>query len=218
MACCGGKPLVLHEQNSIAGLANKVLAQRGRSACCVAFPNARPKAEWTGNPVRAELARALPPGRALRRPQRPAASAGRRRQPGRAGAERNACRRRWRCSTRRCVRASRTRAGAKHIEALRANYAAAGVQRGEDLQLVPFIDDMASAYADADLVICRAGAITVASLRRSAWRRCWCRSRSPSTITRRQRRVPRRERRGATDAATRADAGKARRLVAQPDA
>jgi UDP-N-acetylglucosamine--N-acetylmuramyl-(pentapeptide) pyrophosphoryl-undecaprenol N-acetylglucosamine transferase len=51
-------------------------------------------------------------------------------------------------------------AGEKHLEALRAGYAAAGVQ-GE---LLAFIEDMARRYAEADLVICRAGAITVAEL------------------------------------------------------
>jgi UDP-N-acetylglucosamine--N-acetylmuramyl-(pentapeptide) pyrophosphoryl-undecaprenol N-acetylglucosamine transferase len=55
-------------------------------------------------------------------------------------------------------------AGAKHIEALEANYASAGLQRGDDLQLVPFIEDMASAYAAADLVICRSGAMTVSEI------------------------------------------------------
>jgi UDP-N-acetylglucosamine--N-acetylmuramyl-(pentapeptide) pyrophosphoryl-undecaprenol N-acetylglucosamine transferase len=50
--------------------------------------------------------------------------------------------------------------GAKHIEALRAGYARARVAA----HAVAFIDDMARAYADADLVICRAGATTVAEL------------------------------------------------------
>jgi len=50
--------------------------------------------------------------------------------------------------------------GEKNYAALRAAYSAAGVQ-GE---LVPFIDDMARRYAEADLVICRAGAMTVAEL------------------------------------------------------
>ena len=50
--------------------------------------------------------------------------------------------------------------GSKQIDALRANYAAAGVEA----ECVPFIDDMAQAYADADLVICRAGATTVSEL------------------------------------------------------
>jgi len=51
-------------------------------------------------------------------------------------------------------------AGEKHLETLKANYAAAHVQ-GE---LVAFIDDMARRYAEADLGICRAGAVTIAEL------------------------------------------------------
>jgi len=51
-------------------------------------------------------------------------------------------------------------AGEKHLETLQKNYAGAGVQ-GE---LLAFIDDMASRYAAADLVICRAGAVTVSEL------------------------------------------------------
>lgn len=55
-------------------------------------------------------------------------------------------------------------AGAKHIEALKANYDAAGFTAGDDVRLVPFIDDMAAAYAAADLVICRSGAMTVSEI------------------------------------------------------
>jgi UDP-N-acetylglucosamine--N-acetylmuramyl-(pentapeptide) pyrophosphoryl-undecaprenol N-acetylglucosamine transferase len=51
-------------------------------------------------------------------------------------------------------------AGEKHLDALKVNYEKAGV-RGE---LVAFIDDMARRYAEADLVICRAGAVTIAEL------------------------------------------------------
>jgi UDP-N-acetylglucosamine--N-acetylmuramyl-(pentapeptide) pyrophosphoryl-undecaprenol N-acetylglucosamine transferase len=50
--------------------------------------------------------------------------------------------------------------GRNHIEALRGAYAAAGV----DATPVEFIDDMAAEYAGADLVICRAGAMTVAEV------------------------------------------------------
>jgi len=60
MSKLSGTPLVLHEQNSIAGLANKVLAHVAKRVL-VAFPNALPNAEWTGNPIRAELGEALPP-------------------------------------------------------------------------------------------------------------------------------------------------------------
>jgi UDP-N-acetylglucosamine--N-acetylmuramyl-(pentapeptide) pyrophosphoryl-undecaprenol N-acetylglucosamine transferase len=50
--------------------------------------------------------------------------------------------------------------GAKQIDELRANYAAAGVEA----ELVPFIDDMAQAFADADIIVCRAGASTVTEI------------------------------------------------------
>ncbi len=60
MTALSGRPLVLHEQNSIAGLANKVLAKVAKRVL-VAFPNALPHGEWTGNPIRAELARAIAP-------------------------------------------------------------------------------------------------------------------------------------------------------------
>jgi UDP-N-acetylglucosamine--N-acetylmuramyl-(pentapeptide) pyrophosphoryl-undecaprenol N-acetylglucosamine transferase len=51
-------------------------------------------------------------------------------------------------------------AGEKHLDALKANYAAVGVQA----HCVSFIEDMAGAYEWADLVICRAGALTIAEL------------------------------------------------------
>lgn len=50
--------------------------------------------------------------------------------------------------------------GAAHVEKLQATYMAAGIAA----HVVPFVEDMASAYADADLLICRAGAITVSEL------------------------------------------------------
>jgi UDP-N-acetylglucosamine--N-acetylmuramyl-(pentapeptide) pyrophosphoryl-undecaprenol N-acetylglucosamine transferase len=146
MTAMSGRPLVLHEQNSIAGLANKVLAKVAKRVL-VAFPNALPHGEWTGNPIRAELARAIAPK------ARYAARSG----PlnvlvvgGSLGAA--------------ALNEVVHQAGAKHIEALRENYAAAGLQAGADVELVPFIDDMTSAYSNADLVICRSGAMTVSEI------------------------------------------------------
>ena len=51
MASLLGKPLVLHEQNSVAGLANKLLAQLAERVYS-AFPNVLPQAQWVGNPLR----------------------------------------------------------------------------------------------------------------------------------------------------------------------
>jgi UDP-N-acetylglucosamine--N-acetylmuramyl-(pentapeptide) pyrophosphoryl-undecaprenol N-acetylglucosamine transferase len=166
MTALSGRPLVLHEQNSIAGLANKVLAKVARRVL-VAFPNALPHAEWTGNPIREELARALPPKARYAQRSGPlnvlvvggslGASALNEVVP-RALAKMKPQERP------RIVH----QAGAKHIEALKANYAEAGLlDAGAEetgVQLVPFIDDMTSAYANADLVICRSGAMTVAEI------------------------------------------------------
>jgi UDP-N-acetylglucosamine--N-acetylmuramyl-(pentapeptide) pyrophosphoryl-undecaprenol N-acetylglucosamine transferase len=162
MTALSGRPLVLHEQNSIAGLANKVLAKVARRVL-VAFPNALPHGEWTGNPIREELARAIAPK--ARYAQRSGAlnvlvvggSLG-------AAALNDVVPR----AIALLAPHERPRvvhqAGAKHIEALRENYAKAGLQAGSDVELVPFIDDMTSAYAKADLVICRSGAMTVSEI------------------------------------------------------
>jgi UDP-N-acetylglucosamine--N-acetylmuramyl-(pentapeptide) pyrophosphoryl-undecaprenol N-acetylglucosamine transferase len=162
MTKLGGYPLVLHEQNSIAGLANKVLAHLAKRVL-VAFPNALPNAEWTGNPIRAELACALPPK------ERYAARSGRLNVlivGGSLGAA--ALNETVPKAMALLDPALRPRivhqAGAKHIDALRENYAAAGLQSGAEVELVPFIDDMTSAYAKADLVICRSGAMTVSEI------------------------------------------------------
>ena len=82
MAALLGRPLAIHEQNSIAGLANRVLAGVA-DRVLVAFPGRADERDvWTGNPVRAEIAALAPPARALRRAQRAAARPGGRRQPG----------------------------------------------------------------------------------------------------------------------------------------
>ena len=152
------RPLAIHEQNSVAGLANKVLA-RLADRVLQAFPDALPGAQLSGNPVRGEIA-ALAPPRA-----RFAARAGRLKLlvlGGSLGAQAlNETLPQALALLPEELRPEVThQAGAKHIETLRAAYAAAGV-RAEALD---FIDDMAKRYGEADLVICRAGALTVAEL------------------------------------------------------
>ncbi|WP_296491638.1 undecaprenyldiphospho-muramoylpentapeptide beta-N-acetylglucosaminyltransferase [Rhodoferax sp.] len=153
-----GKPLLLHEQNSVAGLANKVLASVA-DRVFTAFPNVLKGARWVGNPLR--VAFLNQPGPA----QRFAGRAG----PlkvlvvgGSLGAK--ALNEIVPRALALLPEAGRPevihQSGAKQIDALRANYAAAGVQS----QLTPFIDDTAQAFADADLVICRAGASTVTEI------------------------------------------------------
>jgi UDP-N-acetylglucosamine--N-acetylmuramyl-(pentapeptide) pyrophosphoryl-undecaprenol N-acetylglucosamine transferase len=158
MAALLGRPLAIHEQNSIAGLANRVLAGVA-DRILVAFPGALPKSEPTGNPVREAIARVPPPA------QRFAGRAGPLRVlvvGGSLGAA--ALNERVPQAIALLPAGDRPRvvhqSGAKHLDALRAGYAAAGVAA----ELLPFIEDMAQAYADADVAICRAGAITVAEL------------------------------------------------------
>ncbi|WP_068636012.1 undecaprenyldiphospho-muramoylpentapeptide beta-N-acetylglucosaminyltransferase [Thauera butanivorans] len=158
MAALLGRPLVLHEQNSVAGLANRVLAGVAERVL-TGFPEVLGKGRWVGNPVRAEIAAVAPPGERFAGREGPlkllvvGGSLG-------AAALNDAVP----AALARLPADARPQvlhqAGEKQIEALHAAYASAQVE-GE---LRPFIDDMASAYAEADLVICRAGALTVSEL------------------------------------------------------
>lgn len=158
MAALVGIPLVLHEQNAVAGLSNKVLA-RLADRVLVAFPGALAGATWTGNPVRAELAQMAPPAErfANREGALQLLVVG-----GSLGAR--ALNEAVPAALGRIAPAKRPRvthqSGKGNLDALRDAYRQAGVEA----EVVEFVDDMATAYARADLVICRAGAITVAEL------------------------------------------------------
>ena len=156
MASLFNRPLALHEQNAIAGLTNRVLAQVSDKVM-VAFPDALKGGEWTGNPVRSDIAAMEPPEKRFdgRKGKLRILVVG-----GSLGAQalNEAMPKALALLEEKPIVVHQ--AGEKHIDQLRANYAAAGVQ-GE---LVAFIDDMARRYAEADLVVCRAGAVTIAEL------------------------------------------------------
>jgi len=158
MAALLGRPLVIHEQNSVAGLANRVLAGVADRVLC-AFPGALKRATLTGNPVRPEIAAIPAPA------ERYARHSGRVRilvVGGSLGAK--ALNDVVPKALALLPAASRPvvthQSGAQHVVALKEAYAAAGVQASTPA----FIDDMAAAYAEADLAVCRAGATTVAEL------------------------------------------------------
>ncbi len=170
MASLLGKPLVIHEQNSIAGLTNRVLAclaDRVLLGLPGAFargidkplPCGKADTEWVGNPVRPSIAGVAAPA------ERYAGREGPLRLlviGGSLGAKAlnqlvPEALARLRPEARPVVR---HQAGAKNIEELRGNYAAAGVSA----ECLAYIEDMAEAYAWADVVICRAGASTVGEL------------------------------------------------------
>ncbi|MGH8692084.1 MAG: undecaprenyldiphospho-muramoylpentapeptide beta-N-acetylglucosaminyltransferase, partial [Burkholderiales bacterium] len=156
MASLLNRPLALHEQNAVAGLANRVLAQISDKVM-VAFPGALKGAEWTGNPVRGDIAAIAPPEERFQGRQGPVRILV---VGGSLGAQA------LNEVLPKALALMRDRpqvvhqAGEKHLATLQANYRAAGVEGN----LVAFIDDMARRYAEADLVICRAGAVTIAEL------------------------------------------------------
>jgi UDP-N-acetylglucosamine--N-acetylmuramyl-(pentapeptide) pyrophosphoryl-undecaprenol N-acetylglucosamine transferase len=152
-------PLVVHEQNSVAGLTNRVLAMFARRVL-TAFPSAfGDKAELTGNPVRGDIAAIAAPA------QRFAGRSGKLRLlviGGSLGAQ--VLNEIVPQALQALPAASRPQvihqAGTRHIDALLENYRKAGVEA----ETRAFIDDMAQMYAWCDLVICRAGALTIAEL------------------------------------------------------
>jgi len=158
MAAALARPLVLHEQNSVAGLANRVLA-RVADRILVAFPNALKNAEWTGNPVRSDIARLPAPEQRFRNRtgNLKVLVVG-----GSLGAKAlNEIVPRALALIPEPQRPEVThQAGEMHLAMLEKEYRTAGVRA----KALAFIGDMSSAYAMADVVICRAGALTVSEL------------------------------------------------------
>jgi UDP-N-acetylglucosamine--N-acetylmuramyl-(pentapeptide) pyrophosphoryl-undecaprenol N-acetylglucosamine transferase len=170
MASLLHRPVVIHEQNSVAGLTNRVLACLAERVL-IAFPQAfhgnkdRPipcrevASEWVGNPVRANIARlAHEPG--------PDAGHGGRLRLLVVGGSLGAAALNDLVPRALALLPADKRpavvhqSGRQHIETLQANYAKAGV----DAAVRDYIEDMAQAYRDCDFAVCRAGAMTVAEL------------------------------------------------------
>lgn len=160
-----GKPLLIHEQNAIAGFSNRLLASLAVRVM-EAFPgtfSASKKVVCTGNPVRREIAsigaesrsqndsgnviRVLVLGGSLG-----AVAINRLIPETLKTLGHDAALEIWH------------QAGKKNLEQTLSVYADCAVAVNEQCKVVPFIDDMASAYQWADLVICRAGATTISEL------------------------------------------------------
>ncbi|HUW54466.1 MAG TPA: undecaprenyldiphospho-muramoylpentapeptide beta-N-acetylglucosaminyltransferase [Rhodanobacter sp.] len=152
------RPLLVHEQNRVAGFTNRRLAGIAKRVLS-GFADALPRAEWVGNPVRAAIA-ALP-------------------APLQRMADRNGGPRLLVLGGSLGARALNLavpqalarlapmqrpevlhQCGSRGLDEARRAYAEAGVEA----RVVPFIDDMAGSYAWADLALCRAGALTLAEL------------------------------------------------------
>lgn len=158
MGVLNGKPLVLHEQNAVAGLANKVLVHVADRVLST-FPNVLPRSQWVGNPLRqAFTAQAAPDERFSQRqgPLRVLVVGGS------LGAQYLNSVVPQALALIPAQHRPRVihQGGSKHVAQLQTNYQQAGVEA----ELVAFIDDTATAFAQADLVICRAGASTVSEI------------------------------------------------------
>ncbi|MGQ9374099.1 undecaprenyldiphospho-muramoylpentapeptide beta-N-acetylglucosaminyltransferase [Acinetobacter tandoii] len=159
-----GIPVLIHEQNAIAGFTNTQLS-RVATTVCQAFPQTfseQAKIVTTGNPVRKEITEILNPS--WRYQEREKAN-----QPlrilivgGSLGAK----------ALNECVPEALKQlnvplrvyhqCGQNHAESTQAQYANAPTSL--EVEVHPFIEDMAQAYSDADLIICRAGALTVTEI------------------------------------------------------
>jgi UDP-N-acetylglucosamine--N-acetylmuramyl-(pentapeptide) pyrophosphoryl-undecaprenol N-acetylglucosamine transferase len=154
-----GKALILHEQNSVAGMVNKLLASVA-DRVFTAFPGVLgKKAEWVGNPLRPAFT--SQPDPAIRfagrsGPLKLLVVGG---SLGAKALNELVPKALALIPTARRPKVTH-QSGARQIDELRANYTAAGVQA----ELTPFIEDTAQAFADADLIICRAGASTVTEI------------------------------------------------------
>lgn len=155
------RPLVIHEQNAVAGMTNRMLAKLARRVL-EAFPKSFPpgtRAEQVGNPVRREIAALAPPEQRFDGRQGPVrllvigGSQG--------AAKLNAAVPAALASIDAALRpAVIHQAGERHIELARQAYEKHGVPA----DVRAFIDDMADAYGWADVVVCRSGALTVSEL------------------------------------------------------
>ena len=151
-------PLIVHEQNRVPGVTNRLLARFAKRVL-TGFSNVFEQGEWIGNPVRASIAAIAPPAQRYAGREGPLnllVLGGSQGAQSLNAALPEVLRRR---GTRLPV-AVRHQCGAKHFEKARAAYMNAGIEA----DVVPFEEDMAAAYAWADLVICRSGALTLAEL------------------------------------------------------
>ncbi len=158
MARLMGIPLVVHEQNAVAGLTNRILSRLARKSF-TGFPGALVHARFSGNPVREEIVALDAPDDRYEGRKGPlellviGGSQGARIfneiLPQAMGLLAPELRPKI---LHQC--------GRENEEATQAAYREAGVEA----RVEPFVDDMAGAWARADLAICRAGALTVAEI------------------------------------------------------
>ncbi len=156
-----GIPVIIHEQNAVAGFTNTQLSRVAKKVC-QAFPNTFPASEkivTTGNPVRAEITAIYNPSYRYKERENSGEPIRVLIVGGSLGAQ----------ALNQCVPQALKQlnvplsvyhqCGQNKQEATQALYA--NLPETLHVEVQPFIEDMAKAYSDADLIICRAGALTV---------------------------------------------------------
>ena len=156
-----GRPLVIHEQNAVAGMTNRMLSHFARRVL-EAFPSSFPsgtRAEQVGNPVRREIAALAPPEQRFAERQGPLRMLviGGSQGAAKLNANVPAALATIDVDSRPIVI---HQAGERHIDGARQTYEKHGVKA----DVRAFINDMAEAYSWADVVVCRSGALTVSEL------------------------------------------------------
>lgn len=156
-------PLIIHEQNSVAGTTNRILSKLA-TRVMQGFPDTLHKGEWCGNPVRTEIASIEPPHKRFANRQ------GRSRMLVLGGS-------RGALALNKLIPAALAlvdvevrptvlhQTGTAHLQITQDAYKQQGLEvKGQHIETTAFIDNMENAYAWADFVICRAGALTITEL------------------------------------------------------
>lgn len=156
-AWMSGIPVVLHEQNAVAGLTNQWLSKIAKKVF-QAFPGAFPNAEVVGNPVREDVTQLDAPVTRMQERQGPIRILVMGGSQGARILNQTLPEVMAKLGEDYCIR---HQAGKGSAEEVNAAYQANGVANAE---VTEFIDDVAQAYAWADLLVCRSGALTVSEV------------------------------------------------------
>ncbi|NOH48875.1 undecaprenyldiphospho-muramoylpentapeptide beta-N-acetylglucosaminyltransferase [Vibrio rotiferianus] len=156
-AWMSGIPVVLHEQNAVAGLTNQWLSKIAKKVF-QAFPGAFPNAEVVGNPVREDVTQLDAPVTRMQERQGPIRILVMGGSQGARILNQTLPEVMAKLGEDYCIR---HQAGKGSAEEVNAAYQANGVANAE---VTEFIDDVAQAYTWADLLVCRSGALTVSEV------------------------------------------------------
>ncbi|ANQ20579.1 undecaprenyldiphospho-muramoylpentapeptide beta-N-acetylglucosaminyltransferase [Vibrio natriegens] len=156
-AWLSGIPVVLHEQNAVAGLTNQWLSKIAKKVF-QAFPGAFPKAEVVGNPVREDVTQLAEPALRMQGRQGPIRILVMGGSQGARILNQTLPEVMANLGEHYCIRHQAGKGSAQEVQAAYQEHKVANAEVTE------FIDDVAEAYAWADLLVCRSGALTVSEV------------------------------------------------------